>query len=86
MTKPAKQQNMDTDIASLAKRANNIEDELDTLKEDKKELYVEIKAAGISVPEFKAAVKFARKPPDKGFKELVNANLVAMNQMELFKE
>ena len=74
------------DVKALAKRANHIEDELDSLKEEKKDLYTEIKASGISTKEFRAAIKFARKPPEKSFKELVNANLSAMGQMTLFQE
>ncbi len=73
-----------TDIKSLLDRANNIENELDTLREDFKELMAEVKDAEIDVKAFKAALKEKRKPVDAAFKAKVNEYLCEAGQFQLF--
>lgn len=72
------------DIKVYLSRAMNIENELDTLKEDKKELNKEMKENGVDGKAFAIALKELRKPIDKATKDKANEYLEANSQYSLF--
>lgn len=81
---PAIGHNTEADAASYLRRACNILDEIDTLKEDLSELKKELKAQGIDPKAFALALKEKRKPIDAGLKAKVNAYLEQDGQFQLF--
>lgn len=92
MTKTAKKieelptRSVNTDIKNFIKRAETIEDEMGELKAEKKDLYKEIKAGGINMKAFRAALAIKRKPPEPEFLATVNLYLEAGGQYSIFKD
>ncbi len=84
MTKPAKAIATNTDVKSYLDRANNILNEIDTLTEDKKELWAEMKSEGIDTKAFAIALKEIRKPMDAALRAKVNVYLEVKGQFILF--
>ncbi len=72
------------DIKGFLDRASNIENELDTLKEDRKELNAEMKNAGVDSKAFNIALKQMRKPLDAELMIKANTYLHEAEQLPLF--
>lgn len=72
------------DIKGFLDRASNIENELDTLKEDRKELNAEMKNAGVDSKAFNIALKQMRKPLDAELMIKTNTYLHEAKQLPLF--
>lgn len=72
------------DIKGHLERANNIENELDTLKEDKKALKLERDELGIDPKAFAIALKQMRKPLDAELMVKANSYLHEAEQLPLF--
>lgn len=75
-----------TDIGNFIKRVCTILDEMDSLKEEKKDLMQEIKAAGVQTKELQMTIKEIRKPIDAQSKATVNLYLQQAGQLSLFAE
>ena len=73
-----------TDIKSYADRLINIETEIATLAEDKKELKEEAKANGVDVSALTAAVKIKMKERDKAKEAKVNEYLNVLGEQMYF--
>ena len=73
-----------TDIKALLVRAGKVEDEMDAVKAEKKDLNAEIKASGVDMKAFRAALKEIRKPVDDELKTLTNMYLETAGQYKLF--
>ena len=71
-------------IKSLLDRASKLEDEAQEIKEAKKDLMAEVKAAGIKTKEFTVALRLKRNPPSKDFTDTVNTYLEADGQGAFF--
>lgn len=71
-------------IKSLLDRAGKLEDEAQEIKDAKKDLMTEIKAAGIKSKEFSSALRIMRNPPSKAFTQTVNTYLECSGQMAFF--
>lgn len=84
MSKPEKAIPNTSDIKNLLQRASNLEDEMDKIKEEKKDLAVEIKAAGLDAKAFRTALKQYRAPLDPEFAKTVNSYLNESGQGDLF--
>jgi uncharacterized protein (UPF0335 family) len=84
MTKPAEAIGNTSDVKSLLERANNLENELQEIKEAKKDLMAEVKAAGLKTKEFNVALRIKRNTPPKEFTDTVNSYLEAGGQMAFF--
>lgn len=67
-----------TDIKAAAARYETLLTEMDTLREDMKELGKELKNNGIDVKALKKAVKIKRTPPDVSHEDTVRVYLSAM--------
>lgn len=67
-----------TDIKKAAERYETLLTEMDTLREDMKELGKELKINGIDVKALKKAVKIKRTPPDVSHEEIVHTYLTAI--------
>jgi uncharacterized protein (UPF0335 family) len=76
--------NTDIDIKSLLQRASNIEDEAQKIKDEKKDLMLEVKTAGLDSKAFSVALRIMRNPPAKDFTETVNSYLEEGGQMAFF--
>lgn len=83
MTKPATIGD-NANIKSLLDRASNLENESQEIKEAKKDLMKEVKAAGIKTKEFSVALRIMRNPPTKEFTDTVNSYLTTSGQYAFF--
>ena len=83
MTEPAPKDH-NVSIKDYLAHANNIENELDTLKEDKKELNAEMKDNGVDLKAFAVALKQMRKPIEAELMIKVNSYLNDSDQLPLF--
>lgn len=81
-TKPSQISN--NPVGELLKRAGQLEDDMDAVKAEKKDLAKEIKDEGIKMKEFRAALKEMRKPLDPEFKRTVNLYLEQGGQYAMF--
>lgn len=80
----AKETPQNVDIKGYLDRAINIETEIDTLKEDRKELNAEMKQNGVDSKAFGIALKQMRKPLDADLMIKANTYLHEAEQLPLF--
>lgn len=71
-------------IKNLLQRASNLEDQFDSLREEKKDLTAEIKSSGLDKRAFNVALRQFRQPVDKELTKTVNYYLSESGQGELF--
>lgn len=84
MAKAEKQISNTANVKALLDRASKLEDEAQEVKDAKKDLMSEVKAAGIKPKEFTVALRIMRNPPTKEFTETVNSYLTTAGQYAFF--